>query len=646
MPKLRRWLRALWKAKAGELIVLCFILVLFPILTWSVGKGSDSEFTLIVIGLVGDLVGIIGFILKYNPEISKLVKAAEKSKIELKELRKSVDKMTEEITDIKEFIRSSEESELKLVGKIRTEKKTDFGKVQASIDQLSEYTQNLADFTLKLLKMNESEVVDLLEEWSIQDILDYSSLNFNIRQYQVCELCYRAILARDEKNVDALNDLGAVLLTIERYEEAIEFLERALAIDPESAITLSNIGHVYNGLNKLQDAERFYRKSTEANDKFAGAFTSLSRLLRITEKPSEALTVAQEGAAIFPQDSDLRTEIGRVFYSLDKYEEAIVELDKAIKLDYNNDYAHFSLGLVYYANTQNIVARDEFKIACNINRTIPNYWQMYALACMELDLTSETIDAFMKSEELEPDNPRILFMIGLMYLKKELYNEALPYLKRTFNILPEDWGVKQNYAICLASLNRIEEMNTLLNLKSGETPEDAAILAAAFLGIVSEGTPPDYQVLEDFSIFYKKWNRLHIYAEKIIKVNPEMDIVRILLFGHYLQEGEYEKGLLLLEDGLALNPLNNDLLINKTSVLIQLERYQEAYEYLTSLVKEFPEDSTVLGNYGTALVTRGEYVEARNYLKKSLSINPNAEFYKSKLEMLDESEEDDSEEHN
>lgn len=55
------------------------------------------------------------------------------------------------------------------------------------------------------------------------------------------EAVHRATLARDERNVHALNNLGVIQKDQHRYDEAVALYERALAIEPHFDVALHNL---------------------------------------------------------------------------------------------------------------------------------------------------------------------------------------------------------------------------------------------------------------------------------------------------------------------------------------------------------------------------------------------------------------------
>lgn len=60
----------------------------------------------------------------------------------------------------------------------------------------------------------------------------------------VAESDFRQVLKADPKQLDALNDLSSVLLTLKKYQEAREYIERALRLAPDNRQALENLGQL------------------------------------------------------------------------------------------------------------------------------------------------------------------------------------------------------------------------------------------------------------------------------------------------------------------------------------------------------------------------------------------------------------------
>ncbi len=86
-------------------------------------------------------------------------------------------------------------------------------------------------------------------------------------EIEAAEADFRAILDNDPENVAALNALGYTLADrTDRYEEALDLIERAYAQEPDDAAIIDSYGWVLYRLGRLDEAEDFLRRAYDLSD--------------------------------------------------------------------------------------------------------------------------------------------------------------------------------------------------------------------------------------------------------------------------------------------------------------------------------------------------------------------------------------------
>lgn len=90
------------------------------------------------------------------------------------------------------------------------------------------------------------------EAWNTLGTIAYQQ-----RQSARAEECFRAALAADEAAFEPLVNLGGVLLTELRLDEALQYNLRAMLARPNDALANSQLGLTYYHLNRLDLAEKY-----------------------------------------------------------------------------------------------------------------------------------------------------------------------------------------------------------------------------------------------------------------------------------------------------------------------------------------------------------------------------------------------------
>ncbi len=104
--------------------------------------------------------------------------------------------------------------------------------------------------------------------------------SFQGKYQEAMDECLRAIEV-DPDFGNPYNDIGAYLIELERWEEAIPWFEKALRAPRYESYFFPhfNMGRVYEHLKQWKKAEECYRSALKINPQYRLAFVALKRLL-------------------------------------------------------------------------------------------------------------------------------------------------------------------------------------------------------------------------------------------------------------------------------------------------------------------------------------------------------------------------------
>ena len=141
--------------------------------------------------------------------------------------------------------------------------------------------------------------------------------------------------------------MGDALFRLERYEEAIESLERSVELlhsTPSSATApLLLMGQAASKLGRFMDAAQYYERTVELDPQNASALELLA-MTRFQEKRYEdALRLFTSLRDNLPETAHIHSNIGAVLYHLGRLEEAIRSYETALSLDPSMEQARSSL---------------------------------------------------------------------------------------------------------------------------------------------------------------------------------------------------------------------------------------------------------------------------------------------------------------
>ena len=144
---------------------------------------------------------------------------------------------------------------------------------------------------------------------------------------------FRRSLQLKEDDPKTHNNLGNVLASESRLEEAEKEYRRAIQIKEDDANAHSGLGSVLAGEGKQAEAEKEYRRAIQIKEDFAGFHSNLGVLLQDEGKFEEAIPSFQRALELLPRNASTRTLIQRNLSDCQHW----LELDKKLPAVLNGE---------------------------------------------------------------------------------------------------------------------------------------------------------------------------------------------------------------------------------------------------------------------------------------------------------------------
>lgn len=161
------------------------------------------------------------------------------------------------------------------------------------------------------------------------------------------EACYRAVLAQDTQNADALNLLGLIVQSRGHKEDALRFFEKAIAAAPRLATAHFNRANVLVDLERTAEAASAYRKAIKINPAYADAQLNYGALLYRLGQIKEAVFAFRAMTTQCPADARGHFNLGRCLAERSDVAAAESALNKALTLKPNDQDALLTLAKLY-----------------------------------------------------------------------------------------------------------------------------------------------------------------------------------------------------------------------------------------------------------------------------------------------------------
>lgn len=395
-----------------------------------------------------------------------------------------------------------------------------------------------------------------------------------------------------------LSWISQVLQSEEKYEKAIEYLDRAININPKNPLLYYHKGDILGDIGKYKLALDSFTKAIKLN----------------------------------PDNADYHYAQGLAYYFLKDYKPALDSFAKAIKLNPDNADYHHSQGLAYYYLEDYKPALDSFTKAIKLNPENAQFYSEKGSVYGALEKYQLSIDVFEKSIKLNPENANYHFNQGLSYYYLNKYEFALNSFNRAVILNPNNSKFHYNQGLSYYHLEKyrlaFDSFTKAIKWNSGNS---------------------NYYFYQGLACYYLKDYKpaLDSFGEAI-KLNPDNSDY------HYSQGLAYYY---LNEDKLALDSFAKAIKLNSDeadyhyyqgAAHYSLKDYTPALDSFTKAINLNPENADYYNVLGISYLELDEPKRAIETFQKGLSINENdwylsgsliqaylanSEFEKSKIQL-------------
>ncbi len=142
--------------------------------------------------------------------------------------------------------------------------------------------------------------------------------------------------------------MGVVKMELQRFQEAVDFFDKALAIKPGDISALYNRARALQILGRLKEAEEAYRELTRKEPSFPHAWNNLGLIFKETGRLAEAQKALERAVTLAPDQPYFLNNLGVVSESLGRDEEALKLFSRAVSIHKDYFSARFNLGCLLF----------------------------------------------------------------------------------------------------------------------------------------------------------------------------------------------------------------------------------------------------------------------------------------------------------
>lgn len=426
-----------------------------------------------------------------------------------------------------------------------------------------------------------------------------------------------AAVSQEKQNAYYYLLLAQVHTEQQQYDAAAQAYNDLLANVPNSDEYLFNLADLYLSQSKYDNALRTYERIEKKFGQMEQLHVNRQQIYLRQKNVDKALAEGELLIKANPTELNYFLSQAELYNAAQRPDEAILTLDKALRLAPNNPFAHLMLSDLHRQKGNLEASEQEVKTAfasaqldidtkvrilVDFIRQLPNP-AIEGVALQLVDLTIATHPDEAKAYAVAADLQTI---VGKREVARNNYLKAVQLDNSHFKI----W---QQIVLLDAELEQPDSLVVHAEQALELFPNQAVFWFYSGTGhLISKNYTKAVKALE--------------YGKRLSINEPEL----VMQFNMQLGDGynslqEHQKSDAAYEEVLARDP-NNEHVLNNYSYFLSLRNQQldKALKMAQRLVKQHPNNPTYLDTYAWVLYRMGNYTEARKYLEQAVAISDDA----------------------
>jgi len=191
------------------------------------------------------------------------------------------------------------------------------------------------------------------------------------------EVLEKAVSARETPELCRM--LGLVYLDLEKGEDAFGFFERASRLNPKDPVSWYYMGLTHHAYNHFEAAVECYQNAIKLDPSDFQSHFQLGKLFESLQKWQEAAAELEAAEKLVKDSGDLYTHLCAVYLRTNKLNEALQAGQKAVALLPTDPLAHYHLGKALSRLGRQAEAREHLRLidskATELEPTLSEEWE-------------------------------------------------------------------------------------------------------------------------------------------------------------------------------------------------------------------------------------------------------------------------------
>ncbi len=461
------------------------------------------------------------------------------------------------------------------------------------------------------------------------------NLHFRLGNFQAAYEDYKKAIEIKDDFIDVLFSIGKCCISLGKYEEAIEHLEKLRDMlqynrevrvligcsyqfrveqledsakeNPEDTSVKIKLAEAYLASNRIEESYGVLSQLEQSDKMNNESYLLYSKVLLAMEKKELAYTVINRALEIYPDDYDLTVYKACIIDEFGRYEESLQFYDKAIEKKPDDALTHNNRAFALNKLERFKEGLESAQKSISIDSKMAHAYKNKAEALLGLELYEECIEACEEALNI------YLYLVDIYVIKMKLltrvgqYEEALNIFSRA-----AEYGLSDSRLF-------LEKANVM---RIYERFDDAISLCDQVIAMDENSTDAYYS--KGVCFFNKDSYQDAINCmNKVIELDSKYEVAYYYKALSLLNMNEHNEALKEIDKAIALNHRITDRLHKlKGDVYSNQSNYKMAIEEYKKAIRLSPSHALYHYVAGSALNNAKEYQESLLYLNKAIELDP------------------------
>jgi len=216
-----------------------------------------------------------------------------------------------------------------------------------------------------------------------------------------------------------------------KYKECIDAFSSVLETEPDNANVYNNMGVAYSNTGDFEHSENCFVRAIELDPELAQAYINLSDLYYKNGDIASAVGTLQRGSYELQDNLAIAHLLARVYIEDQRWDDAIVELERVLDGEPDNYDAYYDLGHVYFELGDYETAIDNFEnvLAYEDNQNTELLYFALAQAYEANNQIDKAISNYLKAIAVNDKFLLAYKKVGILFLARGDYDDAIEYFE-------------------------------------------------------------------------------------------------------------------------------------------------------------------------------------------------------------------------